>query len=123
MCQKLFSALSANVFNIGDLKLCVKRHITYFYKRIFLFLTTLCLCFYLNACLISSRRLQSLVEVGGFYLENDPCIVCNNPEIPFSVCSNIFSIAHKYEIIQLNFTSNCSVVAATYFMLSFQRYL
>ena len=32
-----------------------------------------------------SRRLQSLVEVNGFYLENDPCIVCNNPEIPFTV--------------------------------------
>eukprot|EP00795_Rhopilema_esculentum_P010771 gene10771-19563_t len=30
------------------------------------------------------KRLQSLVEVGGFYLENDPCIVCNNPEIPFA---------------------------------------
>eukprot|EP00794_Sanderia_malayensis_P006454 gene6454-7186_t len=30
------------------------------------------------------RRLQGLVEVTGFYLENDPCMVCNNPEISFT---------------------------------------
>jgi len=25
------------------------------------------------------------VEFDGFYLESDPCLVCNNPEVPFSV--------------------------------------
>uniref|UniRef100_A0A3Q2Z4F6 E3 ubiquitin-protein ligase UBR4-like domain-containing protein n=1 Tax=Hippocampus comes TaxID=109280 RepID=A0A3Q2Z4F6_HIPCM len=31
-----------------------------------------------------SRVLQCLVEFDGFYLESDPCLVCNNPEVPFS---------------------------------------
>lgn len=30
--------------------------------------------------------LSGLVEFDGFYLESDPCLVCNNPEVPFSVC-------------------------------------
>ena len=30
--------------------------------------------------------LSSLVEFDGFYLESDPCLVCNNPEVPFAVC-------------------------------------
>ncbi len=44
-------------------------------------------CFkpYSEAIFLSFRRLQGLVEVSGFYLENDPCMVCNNPEIPFAV--------------------------------------
>lgn len=25
------------------------------------------------------------MEFDGFYLESDPCLVCNNPEVPFSV--------------------------------------
>ena len=29
--------------------------------------------------------LSSLVEFDGFYLESDPCLVCNNPEVPFAV--------------------------------------
>lgn len=29
--------------------------------------------------------LSGLVEFDGFYLESDPCLVCNNPEVPFSV--------------------------------------
>uniref|UniRef100_A0A8C8CQK5 UBR-type domain-containing protein n=1 Tax=Oncorhynchus tshawytscha TaxID=74940 RepID=A0A8C8CQK5_ONCTS len=28
--------------------------------------------------------LSGLVEFDGFYLESDPCLVCNNPEVPFS---------------------------------------
>ena len=28
--------------------------------------------------------LSQLVEFNGYYLESDPCLVCNNPEVPFS---------------------------------------
>ncbi len=35
----------------------------------------------------SFSTLSGLVEFDGFYLESDPCLVCNNPEVPFSVCS------------------------------------
>ena len=34
--------------------------------------------------------LSSLVEFDGFYLESDPCLVCNNPEVPFAV--SLFAI-------------------------------
>ncbi|GFN91871.1 E3 ubiquitin-protein ligase ubr4 [Plakobranchus ocellatus] len=29
------------------------------------------------------NMLQGLVDFDGYYLESDPCLVCNNPEIPF----------------------------------------
>lgn len=29
--------------------------------------------------------LSGLVEFDGYYLESDPCLVCNNPEVPFCV--------------------------------------
>lgn len=29
--------------------------------------------------------LSGLVEFDGFFLESDPCLVCNNPEVPLSV--------------------------------------
>ena len=29
--------------------------------------------------------LQGLVDFDGYYLERDPCLVCNNPEVPFAV--------------------------------------
>ena len=29
--------------------------------------------------------LQGLVEFDGYYLESDPCLVCNNPEVPYAV--------------------------------------
>ena len=32
-----------------------------------------------------SSILQGLVDFDGYYLEHDPCLVCNNPEIPFVV--------------------------------------
>ena len=35
-----------------------------------------------NANLYNS--LASLVEFDGYYLESEPCLVCNNPEVPFS---------------------------------------
>lgn len=34
---------------------------------------------------VSCSTLSGLVEFDGFYLESDPCLVCNNPEVPFSV--------------------------------------
>lgn len=30
-------------------------------------------------------QLLSLVDFEGFYLESEPCLVCNDPEIPFTV--------------------------------------
>lgn len=33
--------------------------------------------------------LSGLVEFDGFYLESDPCLVCNNPEVPFSVSQTV----------------------------------
>lgn len=36
--------------------------------------------------IFSHSTLSGLVEFDGFYLESDPCLVCNNPEVPFSVC-------------------------------------
>lgn len=35
-----------------------------------------------NAQLYSG--LSQYVELEGYYLESEPCLVCNNPEIPFS---------------------------------------
>lgn len=35
--------------------------------------------------------LSGLVEFDGYYLESDPCLVCNNPEVPFCV-SDIFNV-------------------------------
>lgn len=34
--------------------------------------------------LVYCSMMQSLVEFDGYYLESDPCLVCNNPEVPFS---------------------------------------
>ena len=28
--------------------------------------------------------LSHLVDFGGYYLESDPCLVCNNPEMPYT---------------------------------------
>lgn len=30
------------------------------------------------------NSLSSLVEFDGYYLESEPCLVCNNPEVPFT---------------------------------------
>lgn len=29
-------------------------------------------------------QLSQYVELDGYYLESDPCLVCNNPELPMS---------------------------------------
>ena len=34
-------------------------------------------------------QLQSLVDFDGFYLESEPCLVCNDPEVPYSVSENL----------------------------------
>lgn len=44
---------------------------------------------YSNGFFLST--LSGLVEFDGYYLESDPCLVCNNPEVPFCV-SNIVSM-------------------------------
>jgi len=35
--------------------------------------------------------LQGLVDFDGYYLESDPCLVCNNPEVPYTVSYWVFS--------------------------------
>ena len=35
-------------------------------------------------------QLQGLVDFEGFYLESEPCLVCNDPEVPYTV-SRLFS--------------------------------
>lgn len=32
------------------------------------------------------RTLAGLVDFDGYYLESEPCLVCNDPEVPFSKC-------------------------------------
>jgi len=41
-------------------------------------------------CLCS--MLQGLVDFDGYYLESDPCLVCNNPEVPYTVSVPVFPI-------------------------------
>lgn len=36
------------------------------------------------------RMLSGFVEFDGYYLESDPCLVCNNPEVPFQVWLSLF---------------------------------
>ena len=31
------------------------------------------------------RKLQNFVELDGYYLESDPCVICNYPEETFNV--------------------------------------
>jgi hypothetical protein len=31
------------------------------------------------------NSLYGLVDFDGYYLESEPCLVCNNPELPYSV--------------------------------------
>ena len=38
--------------------------------------------FHPNANLYSN--LSYLTETNGFYLESEPCLVCNNPEVPYA---------------------------------------
>ena len=43
-----------------------------------------------NAFFFSCRMLSGFVEFDGYYLESDPCLVCNNPEVPFQVWLSLF---------------------------------
>lgn len=65
--------------------------------------------------------LSGLVEFDGFFLESDPCLVCNNPEVPFSVSitqCHLLRVNEEYERIfsplklksglNLNIVSFCS---------------
>ncbi|XP_033099816.1 E3 ubiquitin-protein ligase UBR4-like [Anneissia japonica] len=50
------------------------------------------------------NNLAGLVEFDGFYLESDPCLVCNNPEVPFG---NIKLSAIK---VDSRYTANSQIV-------------
>jgi len=41
-----------------------------------------------DICAVYFSMLQGLVDFDGYYLESDPCLVCNNPEVPYQVCKN-----------------------------------
>ena len=36
-------------------------------------------------CVCVCSMLQGLVDFDGYYLESDPCLVCNNPEVAYTV--------------------------------------
>ena len=38
-------------------------------------------------------QLSSLVDFDGYYLESDPCLVCNDPEVPFTVSGAGLSVS------------------------------
>uniref|UniRef100_A0A673LQI7 E3 ubiquitin-protein ligase UBR4-like n=1 Tax=Sinocyclocheilus rhinocerous TaxID=307959 RepID=A0A673LQI7_9TELE len=44
------------------------------------------------------NTLSGLVEFDGFYLESDPCLVCNNPEVPFSVIAMVLNVGLLYSL-------------------------
>ena len=37
-------------------------------------------------------QLQSLVDFEGFYLESEPCLVCNDPEVPYAVSQIVLAL-------------------------------
>ena len=41
-----------------------------------------CLAYHPNASIYAN--LSQLVQLNGYYLESDPCLVCNNPEVPYT---------------------------------------
>nr|XP_006813905.1 PREDICTED: E3 ubiquitin-protein ligase UBR4 [Saccoglossus kowalevskii] len=50
------------------------------------------------------NMLSGLVEFDGYYLESDPCLVCNNPEVPFQ------SIKLSAIKVDSRFTANTQIV-------------
>ena len=63
----------------------------------------------LGVCLLDSimtwccvcSMLQGLVDFDGYYLESDPCLVCNNPEVPYAVSIAVILLFH----VAMNCTS------------------
>ena len=46
----------------------------------------------LNCDIINSfSLLQGMVDFDGYYSESDPCLVCNNPEVPYTVSRKMAS--------------------------------
>ena len=41
-------------------------------------------------------QLQSLVDFDGFYLESEPCLVCNDPEVSYSVSESCCKAAFSF---------------------------
>ena len=52
-------------------------------------------------------QLTSLVDFDGYYLESDPCLVCNDPEVPFTVRSSTLrngcTVTYMYRVTSLSF--------------------
>jgi len=46
--------------------------------------------------------LSGFVEFDGYYLESDPCLVCNNPEVPFQVSGKSLTILN-YRFVEQSF--------------------
>ena len=49
--------------------------------------------------------LSGYVEFDGYYLESDPCLVCNNPEVPFQVRQQ-FCAFHTWLICLLSWNQS-----------------
>lgn len=58
--------------------------------------------------------LQGLVDFDGYYLESDPCLVCNNPEVPYAV-----STMYYIEIQTKTFTWHTCILMMEWCMISF----
>ena len=61
-------------------------------------------------------NLSQLVEFNGYYLESDPCLVCNNPEVPYSSFKlSTLKVDTKYttttQIVKLSTSHSISKIA------------
>ena len=63
------------------------------------------------------RMLSGFVEFDGYYLESDPCLVCNNPEVPFQVI--FFFITNAYTIQIRNHACSMRHYFSCYRFISF----
>jgi len=60
------------------------------YKRLIIFSTVLINIHLIILCnhyflFFINRKLSNFIQLDGFYLESDPCLVCNNPELSYNV--------------------------------------
>ena len=69
-------------------------------------------------------QLLSIVDFDGYYLENKPCLVCNDPEVPYSVMKlyqmksevryspnmMLFKLVGSFNISQVSESRQCLLV-------------
>lgn len=45
--------------------------------------------------------LSDMVDFDGYYLESDPCLVCNNPEMPFNVSRSTAAVSFQIDLYSI----------------------